>query len=183
MNDDTTTQATTQAIDKPQKPKAPKALVIGLAVSIVLNLGLVGFIAGRIHHPKGMMMAGAAMQMMKMARALPEQDRTLVRDTLKQHRDMLKNLAQNHRAGRDAVKDALTTEPFDLAKLTAALAASREQSNAARDQMEKLLIEIAPKISPEGRQKLASLRQKNAGRDHMQTDMFKDRLERRLDTE
>lgn len=144
-------------------PKTSKGLVIGLVVSVAINLALTGFIAGRLNHPADTARMAIGAHIMKMAHKLPEQDRQLLRSTLKDHKQELLGLMTSARASRDAVKDAVIADPFDAGKLTLALDDSRQKGDALRDLISGLITEIAPKISPEGRATLARLRQENAG--------------------
>lgn len=126
-------------------------LVLGL-ISGVLNVFLIGFLAGR--HALGPGGCGARgfrhnMQEMHapMAKRLPPEDRARLREKLRSVRE-----------ARDQVREALLREPYQAAQLEAALGALREHSAELQLDIHRELLENAGRLSSDERRRLADSR-------------------------
>jgi uncharacterized membrane protein len=123
-------------------------LILGLA-SAVLNVFLIGFLAGR--HAFGP--AGCGMHGFRhdnhgpLARRIPDADRTRLREKL-----------EAVRIARQQVRDALLKEPYQAAQLEAALGSLRERSAELQLDMHRQLLETAGHLTTEQRRKLADAR-------------------------
>jgi uncharacterized membrane protein len=117
-------------------------------LSAVLNVFLIGFLAGR--HALGPGGCGGRGSM-RAERHGPMQQMLSQTD-----RARLKQQLGQVRAAREQVRDALAAEPFDPAQLEAALARLREQSAAIQLDMHKGLLESVRNATPEQRKRLAS---------------------------
>ena len=124
-------------------------MILGIA-SAVLNVFLIGFLAGRLvlgpsscgargfgHGPRG----GGAQKYVR-----PE-DRAALREQLRQIK-----------SARAAVRTALEREPYDRAQLDAALAKLREHSAALQLDMHRMLLDGAGKLNADQRKRLAESR-------------------------
>jgi Spy/CpxP family protein refolding chaperone len=136
-----------------------KRLAIALAVSVAVNLFLVGFIAvralhgGRAHErrhhhghflgPRGLGRDGDPQAEQAMRRAMQRREATF-----RAQGDKL-------RATRGTVSAAFQAEPFDPQALARALAELRTQTVESQRLMHESLVEVAPALSPEQRARLA----------------------------
>jgi uncharacterized membrane protein len=124
-------------------------LILGLA-SAVLNVFLIGFLAGR--HAFGP--AGCGARGFKhddkhgaFAKRIPDGDRARLREKL-----------EGVRIAREHVRDALLKEPYQAAQLEAALTTLRERSGELQLDMHRQLLETAGHMPVEQRRRLAESR-------------------------
>ncbi|HET6340206.1 MAG TPA: periplasmic heavy metal sensor [Polyangiales bacterium] len=123
-------------------------LILGLA-SAVLNVFLIGFLAGR--HAFGP--AGCGTRGFRhdnhgaFAKRIPEGDRTRLREKL-----------EGVRSAREQVRDALLNDPYQPAQLEAALTRLRERSAELQLDMHRQLLETAGHMPVEQRRRLAESR-------------------------
>jgi uncharacterized membrane protein len=64
------------------------------------------------------------------------------------------------RNARGEVHEALRAEPFDASRLDQALATLRTNTDGVQTSMHSLLVEVAPRLSPEQRRRLAMVNQR-----------------------
>lgn len=123
-------------------------LVLGV-LSGVLNLFLIGFLVGRQAFGPGGCGPRGFMRGPHMAfhdRVKPE-DRARLRQRLGEVRQ-----------AREQVRAALLREPYDPAQLETALSSLRRRSDEVQDDMHRMLLEGAAKLSPDERRRLADSR-------------------------
>jgi uncharacterized membrane protein len=123
-------------------------LVLGL-VSAVLNVFLIGFLAGRhAFGPTGCGGRGFRHENhAPFSRRVPEADRTRLRQKL-----------DGVRVAREQVRAALSSEPYQASQLEAALNTLRERSAELQVDMHRQLLETAGHLSLEQRRRLAESR-------------------------
>lgn len=125
-------------------------MILGI-VSVVLNVFLIGFLAGRhAFGPGGCSPRGvgrAAGPRSEFHKYVAPEQRALLRTKL-----------HDVRTSRERVRAALEREPFDKAALEAALTGLRAHSEALQLDMHRMLIEGAEKLPLEQRKRLASSR-------------------------
>lgn len=126
-----------------------KRLLIGLVLSVGLNLFLVGFLVARGigHRPPPHRGPGPfhAHEVFDVGRS-PE-----MRARFERRKDELR---PKHRALRDArkgVEEALLAEPYDRARVESALAELRKETGAMQEGMHRALLDIAEELGPEQR--------------------------------
>jgi len=123
-------------------------LVLGV-LSAVLNVFLIGFLAGRQAFGPG----GCG------PRGFMHGQRAAFHDRVKpEDRARLRQRLADVRQAREQVRAALQREPYDPAQLEAALGSLRKRSGEVQDDMHRMLIEGAGQLSPEERQRLANSR-------------------------
>ena len=139
--------------------KTTKRLVIALAASVAVNLFLGGFLTSRAFiHRRGEHLAEPGpflgprglLGPRGMANATPE-----VKKVLEQHREGLREHRRRMHEARRGVAEALTTEPFERARLEQALAGARSATDASQAAMHAALLEVAATVGPEERRELA----------------------------
>ena len=138
-------------------PRLRTALLLSLAVNVLLAAALA---AGAWRQSGRVEQAGVPMRMpgpMQIARALPEEDRPVMRDVLAEHRGEMRPRIMEARRARQAVRDALLADPFDAAALERALAEMRMRDSEVVTFAQTLLAEVAGKVSPQGRQAMAKV--------------------------
>ena len=140
------------------KPPRRRVLRIVLVISLIVNVFLVGLLAGQVVSGRmaNLPFGGAILrELPQIAQSLPEDDRATARRAFRQ---LARELMQGFRAVRTArqdVLDALSTEPFDVAALDRALMELRSRTDAAQAIAHQALLAIGPDLSPEGRAALA----------------------------
>jgi uncharacterized membrane protein len=123
--------------------------VVAGVLSAVLNVFLIGFFAGRHVFgpggcgPRGFMHGPRA----AFHERVPPEDRARLRQKLVSLRE-----------AREQVRAALLREPYDPAQLAEALTNLRKHSAEVQEDMHRMLLEGASKLSPEERRRLADSR-------------------------
>lgn len=112
-----------------------KRLFVLLAISVALNLVLIGFLVGRRVHPGGR--SGPPPPGLEQRRGELGAGRRAI-----------------HHAGSEVVS-ALTAEPFDAPRLERALAELRQVTVGGQEAAHRALVELATRSSPEERRRLA----------------------------
>lgn len=130
-----------------------KWLLAGVIVSVCLNLFLLaGMVAGRMHGPWGG--PGGRGGGMVMA-TVPHELRPVIRDKLKARGPDFKQERDNLRELRLRVADAMGAEPFDQAKLEAALAELEQSAGKLLHHAQEGLAQIAAELTSEQRKQWA----------------------------
>ena len=140
-----------------------KWLVIGLIVSLVLNLALVGFLVGRASGPSPWQRSALdpVAGLPRLLSFLPKERR---RELLEQQpRRQLRESLRDMRRAQHAIDEALVQEPFDAEALAAQLARYRQHFGASQTRSHAAFVAIAANLTPEERQRFVkSLRRRGA---------------------
>ncbi len=128
-------------------------LVCALFVSLMGNFLYGGVVMGRAAKP--LPAAAEIVSLGPILRSLPEQDRRLMKRTFAQHREELQKAAEAAKHSATALRDALAADPYDPAKLAAALDDYRRDFHAMHDLEQTVFWDGVQHISPQGRQQLA----------------------------
>ena len=131
-------------------PRGVVFLGILAVISIALNLFLAGGMLGRQFHKPA---PGKEFEtrLEAVLNDVPEPDRKLAQDILQQHHDML---IEKWHAARNAGQHAalsMRATPFDASQAKADVAKWNERILDFRTAFQDTMMEIAGKISPEGR--------------------------------
>ena len=86
---------------------------------------------------------------------LPRDAQVMARDAVERHRGELRAAIGGLRQARRDARAALRAEPFVPQDLEAALSALRQHAGEAHLAMHRAMLELTPKLSPEGRRALA----------------------------
>ena len=138
---------------------AGKRLWVALAISLTLNLFGLGFMSARFLHghrgdhggPRGPFFGPRSLLL---DAELGDSMDAEVRGVMERHRESLRAQREQLRKARQAVSAALTSEPFDAGALTQALARLRQMTDESQALRHAALIEIAPALTREQRQRL-----------------------------
>ena len=128
----------------------------GFIFSVVVNLLLIGFIAGRIGMmPPPGMSPDPTVGYARLLHFLPDDRRAAVMPTVRERmHDVLGNL-HTLRTEQQAVLDALKADPYDKDKLAAALAALRGTLTSMQESAHRSLVDVAAKLTLDERKRLA----------------------------
>jgi Spy/CpxP family protein refolding chaperone len=146
---------------------AGKRLWIALAISLTLNLFGLGFMSARLLHGRGGHHDGPRGPFFGPGGLLLDAELGASRDAqvrgvMERHRESLRAQRERLRDARRAVQAALASEPFDPEALTQALARLRQRTDQSQALMHAALIEIAPSLTHEQRQRLQPMRRPRA---------------------
>lgn len=136
-------------------------LAVALAVSLLVNLVLVGFMAGRysagaVRPPSFDPMLG----MRGAAGILSEQRREELRPRLRQFRAAGPSL-KRLRGTQRTLSDAVTADPFEREKLESALASFRNDLLASQESSHGAFVDLVAALTPEERKRmLKSMRER-----------------------
>ena len=133
------------------KRRAPRWLLAALFASLVLNLVVVGLVAGamwRFHAPAW---APITPSLVGYASALPPERRRQLWDQTAEARAELRPLRHEVRTARDETVEVLAAEPFDRQQFLAAQARQADAEQRARHAMQALYLKIADALTPEER--------------------------------
>lgn len=129
-----------------------KWLVGAAIVSMCLNLFLLaGMVAGRMHGPWGGPEGKGGMVMA----TVPHELRPVIREKLKARGPAFKQEREKMRALNVHVADAMAADPFDKARLDAALAELEQSAGQLLHHAQEGLAEIAAELTPEQRKQWA----------------------------
>jgi uncharacterized membrane protein len=141
------------------KPKAPnRGLRIALAVSVALNLGILGMMAGAWFNHDGPAGRGGDFRDLgfgPFTEALSPADRAALR---KAFIARMPDLREARRAMRQTQQDllaALRADPFDRARLETVLAAQSDRSASQLAMGQSLLKDLLVQMTPEARRSFA----------------------------
>ncbi|MDD9939598.1 MAG: periplasmic heavy metal sensor [Myxococcales bacterium] len=131
----------------------PRRLVaIGLALSLLLNVFLLGFVFARLLGPSPSRHEHRTDREAIMERRAK---RGPMRAMLREHRGALRGKRKQVRRARRAVRDALVADPFEPERLRTALSDLRQATHDAQEALHGALLETVPKLSPEARAELS----------------------------
>jgi uncharacterized membrane protein len=141
-------------------PRAPmlRRLQIALAISVALNLFVVGIVAGAMLHRENWDARGAMTRELgfgPFSGALGKPERDALRQYLQERAPQLR--AANAQRGREiaAVQAALRAEPFDPEALRAALAAMEQRQTGQLKLGYEAIFDVFAKMPPDQRRALA----------------------------
>jgi uncharacterized membrane protein len=151
-----------------------KILPIALAVSLMVNVFVVGAAVGAIgararllpHRPPpgAAMGGGGGGPIMRAADDLPADVASAYRQTMRAQAEASRPLMQDARAARQEAADAFSQATFDKQAALAALARSRAGETSAREKMETAVVEFAANLPQDQRRMLSrALRQPPRG--------------------
>ncbi len=148
----------------PEAParKSRRWLLVGFVASLVLNMLLIGIVAGaRLHHGGGLDSKGRHWEFM---RSLPEARREELRKEMDALRAELRTKRENIRGLRQAARDLIAKEPFDRAAVTSAIAAVSKARAEARGVAAERFVDLLSRMTAEERQAFIKLRGDRKGR-------------------
>jgi Spy/CpxP family protein refolding chaperone len=133
----------------------PRRWKVVLAVSLALNLFFLGVAAARYFAPghfidRRNFGARTFLQRSGLDDAPPD-----VRSLVHQHRDDVRKYMHALETARNEVREALSAEPFDPARLTAAFENMRVRTAALQEDMQSTMTKIAPQLEPKQRERMA----------------------------
>jgi len=124
-----------------------------LAISVVVNLLLGGYLVGRaLQQDTGPGRPGLTLY--HAAADLPPEARETIRSVLREHRHTFRTDMRALRAEKHALRDLMTAEEFDEEAVRAALARIRELNVRLQEGTHEATIEIGRQLSPEDRRQL-----------------------------
>ena len=139
---------------------ATRGLVIGLAISVSINLFLIGFVTARFalqggrpipvadeRHPRGPVSLFGATE----ALGNPKPIKRLLRKHMKDFKPKRKEL----REARHRIAQALAAEPFDPKSLNKELGNLREVTRDSQRAIHNALVDLAVSLTPEERRLLS----------------------------
>ena len=140
-------------------------MAAAFALSVLVNLVLVGVVAGRyLAETHGhLIRGGLPLVSGARVRALPEADRARYRATTAEHRAAIVAARQAVRAARQRVRDAMAAPNFDRAQVVADLANLREASSALLAALHAALVDATEDLPAASRAALVSQDARGAG--------------------
>ncbi|MCE2406001.1 MAG: periplasmic heavy metal sensor [Pseudomonadales bacterium] len=136
-----------------------KALIIACVISLVVNLGFVGFFVGKSFAPHVRIDRVATWTSTPLERTLrplgPERVQELIPNT-REHRKMVREGLKELRRAQSKLYRATVEEPFDAARLKVAQEEFNELFLAAKSHHDEMWLEVAVKLQPAERQQIMS---------------------------
>jgi len=145
----------------------PRWLYIVLAVSVLLNLFLAGFVIGRLSFPAAHVQgeAGAgAMVARSQVRDLPLMERIRFGLALRRHAFELRETRDQLRDARAKAEQAITAQAYDEALVKARLADVRHAVTAQQEALHNALADALSTLSPQSRAELVNATKENVRR-------------------
>jgi uncharacterized membrane protein len=132
-------------------------LIGGLVLSLIVNLLLVGFVAGRMSGfgPPPPFGPDPTVGFFRLLGFLPDERRAAIAPDLRKQMGQLMPVLRKMRGDQREVFETLTAEPFDATALEAALTDLRTNLTAAQVASHRSFIELAKSLTPEERKSLA----------------------------
>lgn len=140
------TQPETQSA--PDQGWSPRTLRLTLLASLAVNLLGVGLIVGTMLSgppPRG------EFGLKSFSYTLPEARGQMMRSDFQAHRPVVSEFRRTARQARSEAIGVLSTEPYDAAKLTAALQRLNEAEGQSRQRITEFFLATAAKLTPEER--------------------------------
>ena len=136
-------------------PMGRKTLIAICVVSLVLNLGLIGFLVGKtfgpdIHHDRTAIRFGASMD--RILRPLGHDRARELLPITREHRKEIRAYLDEIRHAQNELYLATVEEPFDLDRLKTAQHQFNELFLAGKTRHDQMWLDIATKLEPEERQ-------------------------------
>jgi uncharacterized membrane protein len=129
-----------------------------LVLSLALNLFFAGlFVTRHAFGPRGPD-AMLARLIGELGAQLSDPDRATLQRVFDAHAAEIKERSAQARQSRTGIRAAMVAQPFDPAALTSAVEEAGARDLAMRRAVERMLLEAAPQVSPDGRGKLAAWR-------------------------
>jgi|CXWL01.1.fsa_nt_gi uncharacterized membrane protein len=150
----------------------PRSVRLILLLSLALNLGLGAALLSMHLHVRD---AQGAVDDRRWARIpdpralahiLDANDRKVLDEVIASHRDELRAHFRPLGEARREMAGVLRSEPFDPAALDQAFALVREREAETANAMHQFMLDLAPKLSPAGRQRVATLLERRHGHGH-----------------
>lgn len=139
-------------------------LLIALIASVAANLGLAGFVTGRLSAAGPVPAAlDPSLGMFRVLRELPEPRRDALRPAFREHFRGLRSELREMRAAQQRINRTLTAEPFDAEALDAALAGFRNALLASQEANHRLLVGTARVMTAEERRLLRDTMSRRPG--------------------
>lgn len=130
-------------------------LVIGLVLSIAVNLALAGFVAGRLLRPGPFpAMLDPSLSLYRVIHDLPEPRRDAFRATMREHFHDLRGDIERMRRAQHDINDALERQPFDPHALDEALDRFRDALMDGQRSNQAVLVKVATAMTPDERKTL-----------------------------
>ena len=130
-------------------------LILGLIVSVAINLGLAGFVAGQMSRPGPVpAVLDPSLSLFRVLREMPEPRREAFRPTVREHFRSLRGDIRRMRAAQRGIDQALSTEPFDAEDLAGALGEFRSALLDGQEDNHEVLVQVARQMTSEERRML-----------------------------
>ncbi|RMH48675.1 MAG: periplasmic heavy metal sensor [Alphaproteobacteria bacterium] len=139
------------------RPASPRRLRIALAVSLAVNLLVIGTLAGLLlrHGPPRGPDTFPVFGLRHVLRSLPEEDRAPLREAATALQAEIAPLRAQLRADRDRMAELIRTEPFDAEALRALLARQQDRLDKAAAIAADRIVATLAGLSPEARARFA----------------------------
>jgi uncharacterized membrane protein len=146
---------------------SPRTLRLALLASLAVNLLGIGLIVGTILSGPQHLTRGGEFGLKSFSFTLPEERGKMMRSDFQTHKPAVTELRKSARAARNEAIEVLAAEPYDQAKLSAALARLNEAETQGRQRISEFFLATAGKMTPEERVALSNWwRKRQAERDH-----------------
>lgn len=138
--------------------------IAALVVSLIINVALAGFVAGRLSHPGGPPVTlDPALGLFRVLHELPSERQEALRPAVREHFRAMRGDIRRMRTAQGNINDALIEQPFEADDLEAALLRFRQALLASQEGSHEALVAIVGAMTPEER---LLLRNAMARRDH-----------------
>lgn len=130
-------------------------LIIGLIVSLGLNLALGGFVVGQMTRPgPSPAMLDPSLALFRVVRELPDPRREALRPVMREHFHTLRGDIRRIRRAQREINEALSREPFDPAALDRALGEFRAALLDGQEDNHEALVRLAGRLTADERRQL-----------------------------
>lgn len=130
-----------------------RKLAVALAVSVALNLFLLGMLSVRLLHRDRVAYGGPGRALFRADEAF-RGDELRMRRILSDHKRELMTQRRAARKARHHVQAALETEPFDRSRLERELQSLRTETQRSQEALHRAFLDLATEATPEQRRRL-----------------------------
>lgn len=147
-----------------------KWLVIGLIVSVAVNLALAGFVAGKMSGSDRPAMLDPSLSLFRVLRELPDPRRDEFRPVLHEHFRLLRGDIRRLRQAQRGIDAALAREPFEPESLARALQDFRSALLDTQQKNHRMLVDVSASMTAGERQMLVQAMERPRRHHHRSRD-------------
>lgn len=137
--------------------RSNKWLILGLVLSVGINVALIGFLAGRASHPGPLRNLDPTIGFMRILPNLPDQRRAELRPLLAEHFGAVRPSLRQMRQAQHELRRVIAADPFDPDQLAASLETLRRHLGTSQVASHGAFVRLVTALTPTERRLLIEI--------------------------